>query len=115
MDLVGSSFKHLSILKGHNNNKNAFAYSGLQSRLAKENKYIITDDGYSSGHCISRRDVDFIEDFEHGFQSKIRSIIENCFGSQGLKSWGFFTSKNSESLEMQTLGNSLIYLIYLRN
>lgn len=109
VDLLGTHFSHLSIFRGHNNDKNCFSYCGLKQKLSQINKYVITDDGFSSGHCISRNDVDFKEDFGLSFQTKVRAIIENCFGNQGMNSWGFFTKKNSETLEIQTLGIKLIF------
>ncbi len=84
VDLLGTHFSHVSIFKGHNNDKYCYERSGLKKKLNRRDEYLITDDGFGGPNIVSRHDPEFKKDFGKTFQSGIRSIIENSFGNNGL-------------------------------
>lgn len=111
IDLFGSSILHVSIFRGHNNDKSCFKLSGLKDFLQDNKLYLLSDMGYSSVNIIDTRNKEFKERFVGGFQSSCRSIIENLFGNQSIGSWNIFTGKNKDQLEIHGLSIRLAYEI----
>lgn len=109
-DLLGTSILHLSIFKGHLNDKMAWKRSMLGKKLMKENKFLLCDNGFSDSHLISIRDEEFISQWGLGLQPSLRSVIENIFAHSSLKC-EFFKHRNYESTQIHVLGIKTIYEI----
>lgn len=94
VDLFASSILHLSIWKGHNNDKYAFDNSQIQ---LDHDQFLLADAGFSGPGLILPHDPEFNNLFP-SFHSTLRVIIENLFGNQAFGSWKFMRAKISDSI-----------------
>ncbi|MCH8491479.1 MAG: transposase family protein [Oceanicaulis sp.] len=109
IDLFGQHIHHVSLWKGHNNDKAVYNMSGLPKKLEEKGLYLVSDLGYSAGRIYSTKDKEMENEFGTGFQSQIRSIIENVFGNQLLYSWKILQSKVSDSVPLHGLALRVVY------
>lgn len=102
IDLIGSNIKHLSIWRGHNNDKFAFSQSKITDKM-KENEFLLSDGGFCGPYVITPKNTEFenVNPSDHGSK---RSIIENLFGKQALGKWKIISEKVTDSIPFHVLG-----------